>query len=67
MKTFYQELKELINRFNMENGSDTPDFVLARYLKSCLDAFDLAYSQRSSWYQNTSEPVSDETVTPKET
>lgn len=39
---FRQELRSLINRFSMENGSDTADYILADYLMSCLDAFDTA-------------------------
>jgi hypothetical protein len=33
---FRDELEELINRHSMENGSNTPDFVLAEYLVKCL-------------------------------
>lgn len=39
---FRNELESLINRHSMENGSNTPDFLLAGYLQSCLDAFDHA-------------------------
>jgi hypothetical protein len=34
----------------MENKSNTPDFILARYLVGCLEQFDLAVVQRDSWY-----------------
>lgn len=39
-----------INQWSAENGSDTPDFILANYLLDCLRAFDLAVHQRSHWY-----------------
>lgn len=34
----------------MENGSDTPDFILAEYLKHCLIAFNLMVQAREKWY-----------------
>jgi hypothetical protein len=33
---FEKELAMLINKYSKENESDTPDFILARYLKCCL-------------------------------
>lgn len=48
---FQQELKDLINKHSMENRSNTPDYVLANYLMSCLDAFDQAISNRETWYK----------------
>lgn len=47
---FRNELESLINRHSLENGSNTPDFLLAGYLKSCLDAFDHAVRERDKWY-----------------
>lgn len=38
------DLAKLLNRHGAENGSGTPDFVLADYLIQCLKAFD--YSVR---------------------
>lgn len=48
--TFLSEIESLINRFSRENGSDTPDFILAEYLTSCLDAYDKALQRREAWY-----------------
>ncbi len=53
MTDFQLELDHLINRHSMENGSDTPDFILAKYLKTCLDAFDAAVRRRTEWYKPT--------------
>ncbi len=47
---FHKELEHLINRCSMENGSDTPDFILACYIAGCLDAFDTAMKAREKWY-----------------
>lgn len=47
---FKTELQSLINRYSMESGSNTPDFILAEYLFNCLQSFDLAYSKRIKWY-----------------
>lgn len=44
--TFRKEIESLINRHSMENGSDTPDFILADYLVACLTAFDAAVKRR---------------------
>jgi hypothetical protein len=34
----------------MEDGSDTPDFILAQYLNGCLDAYNAALTKREAWY-----------------
>jgi hypothetical protein len=50
MKDFKTQLEELINRECLENGSDTPDFILAQYLFDCLVAYDRALQSRTKWY-----------------
>lgn len=47
---FEQELQELINRHSMENISDTPDFILARFLRLQLEVFDATVRRREHWY-----------------
>lgn len=47
---FRRELQHLINRESAENGSHTPDFILAEYLEGCLRAFDAAVGARDRWY-----------------
>lgn len=37
---FRKELSKLINKYSKENGSNTPDYILARYLDDCLKNFD---------------------------
>jgi hypothetical protein len=48
-----KELEQLINKHSMENGSNTPDFLLAGYLKGCLDLFDATVRMREKWYGRT--------------
>ncbi len=47
---FRDELQDLINRHSMENGSNTPDFILADYVRDCLTAYDAAVLRRDRWY-----------------
>ena len=54
--SFQKELERLINCKSIEGGSDTPDFILAEYLRQCLDAFDMATRRREDWYGRTSTP-----------
>jgi len=47
---FQKDLAELINRYSKENDSDTPDFILARYLNAVLENFNAAVMDREQWY-----------------
>lgn len=47
---FRKDLEAVINRHSMENGSNTPDFILATYLIRCIENFDAATKCRESWY-----------------
>ena len=44
--TLEEEIRSAINRNSAENGSNTPDFILATYLIDCLNAFDKAVNYR---------------------
>jgi len=50
MSDFKKELEGLINKHSAENGSNTPDFILANYLSRCLDNFDETLQERQKWY-----------------
>jgi hypothetical protein len=50
MNHFRKGLEQLINQHSLENTSNTPDFVLAKFLTTCLEAFDAATNQRDVWY-----------------
>jgi hypothetical protein len=52
MKPFRKALETLVNVYSKENGSDTPDFVLAEYLADSLRTFDKATLKREKWYGN---------------
>lgn len=45
-----EDIENAINRNSAENGSNTPDFILAEYLTDCLAAFDKAVLRRAEWY-----------------
>jgi hypothetical protein len=62
---FRVELQKLINRESRENGSDTPDFILAEYLARCLDAFDHAVQYRERHYGRTCGSTKNPTVETK--
>jgi hypothetical protein len=47
---FREDLSALLNIHSMENSSNTPDFILAGYMLSCLDAFDTTVERREEWY-----------------
>ena len=46
------ELADLLNKHSAENYSDTPDFILARYMLKCLVAFDEATNERAKWFSS---------------
>ena len=45
-----KDLAELLNRHSCENGSNTPDFLLAHLLVANLDALDRTLTERAAWY-----------------
>lgn len=49
-KQFKIELTSLLNRYSKENDSNTPDFILAEYMISCLNNFNTATKMRENWY-----------------
>jgi hypothetical protein len=49
-KEFKSDLENLINKYSMENGSDTPDWILAEYLCQCLVNFNATIHTRHLWY-----------------
>jgi hypothetical protein len=45
-----QRISELLNEFCEENHSNTPDWVLAKFLKGSLDQFHLCTNLREQYY-----------------
>jgi len=50
MTNFEKAIQGTINKYSMENESNTPDFILAQFLSSCLRAFNQSVQQRENWY-----------------
>lgn len=50
MSTFEDDIRHAINCHSKENGSNTPDWMLAAYLADCLTAWDKAVTAREKWY-----------------
>ena len=55
MSEFRKELETLINCHSKENGSNTPDWILAGYLERCLENFDETIELRNNWYRKEGE------------
>lgn len=51
------EIEHAINRCSAENGSNTPDFILAEFLTDCLEAYDKATAVREKWYGREPKPA----------
>ncbi len=45
-----EDIESAINCNSAENGSNTPDFILAEFVRGCLVAFDAAVNEREAWY-----------------
>lgn len=45
-----QVFEELVNHHSLENGSNTPDFILGEFLTDCLIAWNKASRRREMWY-----------------
>jgi hypothetical protein len=55
-RTFRRELTSVLNRYSKENGSNTPDFLLADYLIECIKTFDKVTRHREQWYSSVFKP-----------
>lgn len=58
--SFEQDLRDLINKRSMEQGSNTPDFILVKYLVGCLKIFDESINARDN-YNNYEPEIPSET------
>lgn len=47
---FEKELSDLLNKHCKENGSNTPDYILAEYLNNCLKNFEETSKTREAWF-----------------
>ena len=49
-ETLEAKIASALNSHSAENGSNTPDFILAQYLLGCLDAWNKGIVARAKWY-----------------
>jgi hypothetical protein len=50
MSDLRKDIESAINKSSAENGSNTPDFILAEFMVACLAAFDAGVKGRETWY-----------------
>lgn len=62
---FMKELTSVINKFSKENGSNTPDYALAHYLRDCLLAFDKGVRLRENYYGRNASPSLGSMINPQ--
>lgn len=62
---FERDLAGVINKHSRENGSNTPDFILAAYLVDCLQNFDRIMLWRQKWYSPEGVPAAERINGPK--
>jgi hypothetical protein len=65
---FERDLAAVINKHSKENGSNTPDFILAKFLNVCLMTFEGAVAARETWYGAEFKPgrIVTQSLTPAE-
>lgn len=49
---FKKELTSLLNRYEWDNACETPDFILADYVESCLQSFLVTIKKDISWHSS---------------
>lgn len=58
--SFEKELELLINKYSKESKSNTPDFILADYMKNSMESFHLATRLRDNWYGGKRSIINDQ-------
>jgi hypothetical protein len=56
--TLQEELAHVLNKHSAENGSGTPDFILAGFVTGALRAFDESVAAREKWYGRPTNTIS---------
>lgn len=49
-KTFVNELTSLVNQYSLENASNTPDFILSKFVLAAINAMNVAVYERDKFY-----------------
>jgi hypothetical protein len=47
---FERDIAAVINKHSRENESNTPDFILARFVVRSLESFEAASLRREKWF-----------------
>lgn len=67
-KAFLSDLEAVINKHSQESPSNTPDFILATYLRRSLEAWNEGVEEREVWYgrgiQQRESPVENTPTSP---
>lgn len=50
MGRFEEDLRSLLNIHNIDTVTDTPDYILARYVVASLKAYRFTVEDRDYWY-----------------
>lgn len=59
LSSFEDALRNLINNYCKENNSNTPDFILAKYVERQLDTLTTLILERDKWRLNEAEALFD--------
>lgn len=57
MTTLRGDLERLLNSHSAENGSNTPDFILAEFLMRSLEVWDCCVNERDKWASKREQPA----------
>ena len=50
LEEFKKELAGLINKYSLENISNTPDYILSEYLVECLFIYGRTAKAKQAWW-----------------
>lgn len=56
MSDLREAIRNVLNHASAENGSNTPDFILAELLTDVLAAFNKATLRRDAWFNKAANP-----------
>ena len=47
-RLFFEEIRDILNKYGIDNACDTPDYILADYMCECLTAFEKMAERRAA-------------------
>ena len=56
-KAMVRDITAVLNRHSIENESNTPDFILAEFVRASLDAYASAVRAKNQWHGPTTPPL----------